>query len=115
MSTPAVFRVMSELEARGASALGAASFAPGSWDKRFARTLALQVADRRITDKQACVLWELAWTYRRSIPEDVVAEASARRKALSAEGPRAPMNDSSATLPTAPVRRSSNQGKLFSS
>jgi hypothetical protein len=65
--TKAVFRPMTRLEWRAAHALRGASFAPGTFDKRFARDL--RVEREEITDKQADLLWAKVWSYRRSIPE----------------------------------------------
>lgn len=72
------FRPMTSLEARAASALGNARFAPATSAKRIAHKIASQVSDMKISDKQACVLWSLCWTYRRSINDVEVLEVAKR-------------------------------------
>ncbi len=82
----AVFRAMTDIEARSAKALGRARFAPGTFDKRFARNVAGQVTERLITDKQAVLMWELVHRYRRSIEDEELLEIAKKVK----EGETAP-------------------------
>jgi hypothetical protein len=83
----AVFRPMIGVEIRAALALGACSFTPGCFDKRFSRGLAGEACTtKKITDKQAVLLWELVHRYRRQISD---AELLDIAKAVK-EGVRAP-------------------------
>ena len=52
-------------------ALGGCTFLPASWDKRFARALAMMPADK-ITERQRRNVIRLAWKYRRQMPDDLV-------------------------------------------
>ncbi len=61
---------MTDLEIRAAHRLGACSFLPGCWEKRFARDLAARALDDpgcRLTSKQRVWLWRLVWMFRRQI------------------------------------------------
>ena len=57
-------------------ALGRCTFLPASWDKRFARALAMMPADK-ITERQRRNVIRLAWKYRRQMPDDLVPSKDA--------------------------------------
>jgi hypothetical protein len=83
----AVFRPMIGAEIRAALALGACRFTPASFDKRFVRGLAGEArTTKRITDKQAVLLWELVHRYRRQIEDEELLKIA---KAVK-EGARPP-------------------------
>lgn len=72
---PVEWRPMLPSERRMATALAKCSFLPGSFAKRFARTVGSQAEEPepRITEGQAAVLRTLVHAYRRQIPAAVVA------------------------------------------
>jgi len=69
---------MTPAERSIAIALGRCSFLPGSWDKRFARDLAI-VAERSpeiaYTERQSAHLLRLAHKYRRQLPSTIIEYA----------------------------------------
>lgn len=85
MGKPALWREMSALELRAAIALSRCSIVPGTFPKRFSKTL--KIDTKAITDGQALVLWDLCWTFRRQISDP---EVSANAKAVH-EGGKAPL------------------------
>jgi hypothetical protein len=72
-------RLMLPDEVTMARALAECSFSPGSWDKRFARTLSAQTHGLApwITAAQARHLRRMVKRYRRQVPKAVVRLASA--------------------------------------
>jgi hypothetical protein len=84
----AVYRRMTEEEAGAAYDLSRARFQASSFDKRFARGLAAQIGARRITEKQATLLWAMIVRYRRQVPAPVVRTALAHGATLPASEPR---------------------------
>lgn len=78
-----------------AKALGACSFLPGSWDKRFARSMAFRAEHPEggcFTERQRVHILRLAHKYRRQIPTSVLelvldeAERAADRRAAEGNG-----------------------------
>jgi uncharacterized protein (TIGR02996 family) len=55
------------IERQAIELLAGCNFLPGSFDKRFARTLGEYKPDHRLTAKQRACLWKLVKKYRRQI------------------------------------------------
>lgn len=89
-------RPMEPIEINAAVLLGSARFSPGSFHKRFARQLAAQARtdNPTITQKQAALLWELCWRYRKQITGErgvgVLDRAAREREKRAAEKPQPP-------------------------
>ncbi len=58
-------------------ALGRCTFSPGTWDKKFARSLAGTAEDYTLTPKQRMWLWQLVKKYRRQLPSWLLPLAKA--------------------------------------
>lgn len=71
------YRPMTPVEQMLAAALGACSFSVGSFDKRFARTLAGEASapDARISEKQSALLRTMVTRYRRQIRSQDIPES----------------------------------------
>lgn len=71
-------RPLSSVEKAAASALWSdVTFLPGSWDKRFARNMAIA---EEATELQVEWLWRLVYRYRRQVKDkDLVARAMNRQ------------------------------------
>lgn len=53
-------------------ALNYCIFQPGSYTRRFVRTLASMQTASELTPRQAEYLWRAAWSYRRQLPRHLV-------------------------------------------
>ena len=82
MKRDAQWRDATELEKRAMDSLRRCSFSPASAPKRFARSMASQLARvggvPQITNKQSALLWSYCWHYRRQI-----ADPNVNREAMS--------------------------------
>ena len=58
-----------------AAALAACRFVPGSSPKRFVRQMAARDATKPLSERQAAYLWAIAWSWRRQLPQNLVALA----------------------------------------
>ena len=70
---------MSPREIEVAKALGACTFLPGSWNKRFAKDikwLAEHTPEKELTPRQSANLVRLAWRYRRQMPAHLAYPAT---------------------------------------
>lgn len=59
-------------EATIARALNGCRFLPGSYTKRFVRTVAAMSPASELTQRQIEHLWRVAWSYRRQLPKNLV-------------------------------------------
>ncbi len=71
---------MTPLEREATTALGRCRYLPGSFAKRWARTVAAWPDDRELTLKQKNRLWEQCWTFRRQLPPEVARMARMLRE-----------------------------------
>lgn len=55
--------------------LSTKNFVPGSLPKRFIMRLAAKPASYILTDRERVYLWAIAFSWRRQLPSDVVAQA----------------------------------------
>ena len=64
--------------AQVATALGACSYLPGSWDKQFARHVAVRAkhgSDADFSERERAILLELAHKYRRQLSGSILTLA----------------------------------------
>ncbi len=66
---------MTPLEREATKALGAVRYLPGSFAKRWGRTVSNWPDSRELTLNQKKRLWDQAWTFRRQLPPDIVRMA----------------------------------------
>jgi hypothetical protein len=66
---------MTDMAMERAKALARCTMLPGTWDKRFVRSVAAIAASGvSMTDKQVEQVDRLAWKYRRQLPVRLVPE-----------------------------------------
>ncbi len=88
---------MTPLEREATKALGACRYLPGSFAKRWGRTVAKWPDERELTLSQKHRLWEQCWTFRRQLPPDVARMARMLREISK----RAMRRSSDGSLPEA--------------
>ena len=74
---------MTDRGREAARALSACRFLPGSFDKRFAQSMAALAGkgDGALTEKQHRLLWKMVYRYRRQIPDTVSGDAALVKEA----------------------------------
>jgi len=91
---PEAWQPVTDLERMAVNCLARCTFLPGTWNKRFARDIAQQVAyTNKITVRQRDTLWKLCRMYRRQIHIGLVtAEAQRRHAARTNATPQLPID-----------------------
>jgi hypothetical protein len=72
---------MTEEQKRVFNALETCRFMPGTFEKRFVRTLAEHFLDRELSEKQETMLWHIAFSWRKQMPHgmrDLISVRSGR-------------------------------------
>lgn len=78
---PPEWRDMEPLEIEAAIMLGGCRFLPGSPPKKFAQNMAAKAtSDKRISKKQAALLWRICYHFRKQLKGAVRAEVQRRYK-----------------------------------